>query len=189
MRNCIGDSVGEMMRGLRNIMVELGDQLIAQLAVPCCEVLRSVSGVRQVLSTHRIAKRDKPTGSSPYAATTLVPLVGFIKAVATRVSHTTVTEWTRGAVRLVCIQFRELCEEAVQSAKKTAAGLGLIKTRRKKTGAVDGAEALSDTQKICCQLRLDMGEMELRCREELGFDPNSLPEFGELHAYLQTEGN
>jgi hypothetical protein len=82
-----------------------------------------------------------------------------------------IAEWTEFVVSTVCQRFLVAATEVVSSAKKTAAGLDLIKSRRKKspnssTGG-DDAAVLSDTEKICVQLWLDMQAFEVQALQKL----------------------
>lgn len=189
--NFIGEAVGEAAKGVVAATSALGQRIGQEAARPCCEVLRGGAGVKQVLATYRMTHRAAPTTYSSYVAATIQPLALFTQTSVDQriVPIETARDWATEAVRLVCCTYLELCRDVVSSVMKTAAGLGLIKPRRKKVGQPsDSADSLSDTQKICAQLSLDIDQLGELAESQLGIIAEDIPAFRELRNYVRSVG-
>ena len=191
----VADRLGADAAGARaaasaiaNAQAELGSciarvesRITGAAAHACCDVLRAGTGVRQVLSTYRMTDRPAPTEASAYVAAAIAPLRSLVDE-SGRLATGTAERWVCAATEVVCREYGALCREVVESARKTAAGLGLIKTRRKKTAGAPPTESVSDTDKICAQLRLDVEALGALLPTELQVRPEALRD---LAAYVQ----
>lgn len=159
----------------------------ASAAHACCEILRGVSGVKQVLSMYRMTDRPAPTEPSAYVGESVAALTCFARDTdaSARLADDATDRCVRASLSLVCECYASLCLEVVESARKTAAGLGLIKTRRKKPvgNQPDSAAPLSDTDKIFAQLRLDIQHFGTLCARDYNVQPESMQTY---HTLLES---
>jgi conserved oligomeric Golgi complex subunit 2 len=164
-KNTASAAIADARSEMRVSLQDLEDSLTTSAAHLCCEVLRGVSGVKQVLATYRMTDRPAPTEPSVYVDGSLAALgcFAFEAGVPKGLSSETTGRWVRASLGIICECYAHLCLDVLESARKTAAGLGLIKTRRKKpTGMSDAAAPLSDLDKISAQLHLDVQHFPLR---------------------------
>lgn len=119
------------------------------------------------------------------------PLIIFVRAAR---GHTGLTDGTadrlvRASVDIVCEDYSSLCLEVIESARKTAAGLGRIKTRRKKASGADAETAvpLSDTEKIRVQLRLDVAHLGVLFSQDFQVQPDAVPSYCKLRKSVEVE--
>lgn len=175
---------------MRVSLQDLEDSLTASAAHLCCEVLQGVSGVKQVLATYRMTDRPAPTEPSVYVDGSLAALgcFAFEAGVPKGLSSETTGRWVRASLGLICECYAHLCLDVLESARKTAAGLGLIKTRRKKpTGMSDAAAPLSDLDKISAQLHLDVQHFGMLCSKEYDVQPDSIGTYSKLLQSLSEQ--
>ena len=186
LQGCIIAAIGDSVAEVRDSIIILRQKLVEHAAFPCCEVLRGASGVKQVLLTYRMTSREAHTQGSTYVSATIQPLVRF-RAINDDV-HACDEGWTQDAVRVLCKDFERLSKEVVESARKTATGIELIKARRKRSNPQNTTGiTLSDTQKICTQLLLDVEKMGSAIESKLGIDPESVAEFCTLRSFVRGE--
>ena len=176
----MADVVLELSATLR----DLETSTTGSAAHACCEVLRGPSGVKQVLSMYRMTDRPAPTEPLAYVDESLVALTCFARdtEASARLPGDAADRWVRASLDLICDCYASLCLEVIESARKTAAGLGLIKTRRKKPvgNQADSAAPLSDIDKIFAQLRLDIQHFGMLCARDHGVQPDSMQTFQKL---------
>ena len=65
-KNTASAAIADARSEMRVSLQDLEDSLTASAAHLCCEVLRGVSGVKQVLATYRMTDRPAPTEPSVY---------------------------------------------------------------------------------------------------------------------------
>lgn len=177
-------AMADVFSELSATLKDLETSTTGSAAHACCEVLRGASGVKQVLSMYRMTDRPAPTEALGYVGESLAALTCFAQdtEASERLPDGTAERWVRASLDLICDCYVSLCLEVIESARKTAAGLGLIKTRRKKSlgNQTDGAAPLSDTDKIFAQLRLDIQQFGILCAQDYGVQPDSMRTFQKL---------
>lgn len=163
---------------------DLENSTTASAAHVCCEVLRGASGVKQVLAMYRMTDRPAPTEPLAYVGESLVALSCYARdtEASVRLSEDDADRLVRASLSLICECYVTLCIEVIESARKTAAGLGLIKTRRKKAvgNQSDSAAPLSDTEKISAQLHIDTKHFGVLCTRDYNVQPESIQAFHKL---------
>ena len=183
-KEIVSAAMADVFLELSGALQDLETSTTASAAHVSCEVLRSVSGVKQVLSMYRMTDRPAPTEPLAYVGESLAALACFAADTdaSTRPSEDAAERWVRTSLSLICECYATLCLEVIESARKTAAGLGLIKTRRKKPAGnqQDSAAPLSDTDKICAQLRLDVQHFGMLCARDYKVQPESIQTFDKL---------
>eukprot|EP00249_Psilotum_nudum_P019252 c27163_g1_i1 orf=404-2626(-) len=145
-----------ILQGVKKLLDEvpcIDDVMVEALAKKCMEVLMQLKGIT---ATYRMTNKPLPVRHSPYVSGILQPLKVFLEGEnASYLSKDLQTELVTAITERVTARFDELARELVTLAKKTESSL---KRLRRAAGADSNDSNISDTDKICMQLYLDVQE-------------------------------
>ncbi|KAJ7556196.1 hypothetical protein O6H91_05G073700 [Diphasiastrum complanatum] len=155
----VQNSILQSAQMLVDVVPALTDVLIEALAEKCVEVLRQLKGIT---ATYRMTNKPLPTRHSPYVSGVLQPLKAFLDGErASYLKANTRAEFISAVIEKVTARYDELARELVTVARRTESSLQRLRQgARQRVGA--GADTtdsnISDTDKICAQLFLDVQE-------------------------------
>ena len=197
-KECIEIGV-EQLRG--DAMPRLTAALVAAVVERCLEALKQLKGIT---ATFRMTNKPLPTRHSHFVPGILAPLRAFVDSDrAKALTPASRTELALSVSDGVSTRYAEMAGELVTTVKKTEASLNRLKDRKAgkagaaaggggatasaaaKAGGADGK--ISDTDKICKQLHLDVCEYGAQLAK-LGVDPKERETFKALWATAAPEG-
>ena len=192
-KECIVIGV-EQLRG--DTMPKLTAALVAAVVERCLEALKQLKGIT---ATFRMTNKPLPSRHSHFVPGILAPLRAFVDSDRAKA----LTPASRRELALsvsdgVSARYGEMAAELVTTVKKTEASLNRLKDRKAgKAGAGGGAAGaggkdagagkVSDTDKICKQLHLDVCEYGAQLAK-LGVVPAERETFKSLWATAAPEG-
>ncbi|EXC04126.1 Conserved oligomeric Golgi complex subunit 2 [Morus notabilis] len=143
--------------------------------------LRQLKGIT---ATYRMTNKPIPTRHSPYVAAVLRPLEAFLRGdrAATYLTSEVKKELLDSAAKEITSRYYELAADLVSVARKTESSLQRIRQgaqRRAGASSDISDNNVSDTYKICQQLKLDIQEYG-RNLKELGIDPEDISAYRSL---------
>ncbi|KAF2302637.1 hypothetical protein GH714_000521 [Hevea brasiliensis] len=132
--------------------------IIEALVDKAVEDLRQVKGIT---ATYRMTNKPLPVRHSPYVSGVLRPLKGFLdgERAMTYLTKETRNELLLGAATNITGSYYELAAELVSVARKTESSLQRIRQGAQRRGGASSDvsdNSVSDTDKICMQLFLDI---------------------------------
>ena len=143
--------------------------LATTIASRCTDVLRQLRGIT---ATYRMTNKPPPTRPSPYTASILRPMMEFTDgpgfALLSRIAGFGDT-LKAAVVEKVSHRFFVMADELIETVRKTESSLKKLKNRNA-VGATSDSGSMSDTDKICRQLFLDVGEYARQAKEKLNVD-------------------
>ncbi|KAL6996985.1 Conserved oligomeric Golgi complex subunit 2 [Sarracenia purpurea var. burkii] len=148
---------------------------------------KSVEDVRQlkgITATYRMTNKPLPVRHSPYVSSVLRPLKAFLdgERATTYLTRAARDELTLGAALEITGRYHELAADLVSVARKTESSLQRIRqgAQRRAGASSDVSDNnVSDTDKICMQLFLDIQEYG-RNLSALGVEAVKIPAYRSL---------
>lgn len=151
---------------LRNAAQKVGDvakvaqdRLIGLISEKCVAVLKQMRGVT---AAYRMTNKPMPTRPSTYVTGAMAPILSFSDMAN---GDSALVE---AVVASVCNVYKTMIKELIETVKKTESSL----KRLKKQASSDAVAKVTDTEKICLQLFLDVKEVGRQVKHA-GVDPNN----------------
>ncbi|OAY80434.1 Conserved oligomeric Golgi complex subunit 2 [Ananas comosus] len=157
-RDLVKQSILQAGKSLEELLPSIMEVMIEVIVEKSVEDLRQLKGIT---ATYRMTNK-LPVRHSPYVSGILRPLKVFLDG--ERVSYLTkeaTNDLLRGATERITSRYYEMASDLVNVAKKTESSLlRLRQGAQRRVGASSDASDnnISDTEKICMQLFLDIQE-------------------------------
>lgn len=169
---------GKSLKGLLPIVMSAIIETIVEKSV---EDLRQLKGIT---ATYRMTNKPLPVRHSPYVSGVLRPLKEFLEGerAATCLTNEMRNELLQGAASEITRRYNDLASELVNMSRRTESSLQKLRlgAQRRAGASSDVSDHnLSDTDKICMQLFLDIQEYA-RSLSLLGVDAASIPPYQSL---------
>eukprot|EP01018_Ginkgo_biloba_P037154 Gb_39305 [translate_table: standard] len=176
----VKQSILQSAQAFVDTMPTIMDAMVEALVEKSVEVLRQVKGIT---ATYRMTNKPPPVRHSPYISGVLQPLKVFLEGErAVYLTGETRNELLQSAAERITGRYNELAWEVVTVAKKTESSLQRIRQGAQKRGGTgtDSSDGnISDTDKICMQLFLDVQEYGRRLAA-LGVAAGEIPFYRSL---------
>ncbi|KAJ8646126.1 hypothetical protein MRB53_007874 [Persea americana] len=173
-------SILQGSKSLKDLIPIIMDTIIEALVEKSVEDLRQLKGIT---ATYRMTNKPLPVRHSPYVSGVLRPLKMFLDGErASYLSSEAQNELLLGAAERITGRYYELASDLVSVARKTESSLLRIRQgaqRRAGASSDTSDHNISDTDKICMQLFLDIQEYG-RNLAALGVVAADLPTFRSL---------
>mmetsp|Transcript_5380 Transcript_5380/g.19660 ORF Transcript_5380/g.19660 Transcript_5380/m.19660 type:complete len:776 (+) Transcript_5380:188-2515(+) len=180
---CIQSSIGEGVEHIAALAPQVMTLLREAVADKCAEVLKQLRGIT---AAYRMTNKPVPTRPSPYVASILQPLRGFVDGERSGyVSREQRGKLVEAVVDLVSVRYEEMAKELITAWKMTETSLQRLRKGRE-GGAGGGANGASDTEKISTQLFLDVQEFG-RQLAKFGIKAASLESYQQLWKCVAPE--
>ncbi|KAJ7945719.1 Conserved oligomeric Golgi complex subunit 2 [Quillaja saponaria] len=168
-------------QSLNNLIPRVNDAVIESLVEKSVEDLRQLKGIT---ATYRMTNKPLPVRHSPYVSAVLRPLKAFLDGERATAYLTSETRQVLllGSATGITNCYNELAAELVSLARKTESSLQRIRqgAQRRAGASSDVSDHnMSDTDKICMQLFLDIQEYA-RNLSALGVDAATIPSYRSL---------
>ncbi|XP_058103293.1 conserved oligomeric Golgi complex subunit 2 [Magnolia sinica] len=179
-RDLVKISIMQAGKSLLDLAPIIIDTMIEALVEKSVEDLRQLKGIT---ATYRMTNKPLPVRHSPYVSGVLRPLKVFLEG--ERAAYLTAevrNELLHGATERITGRYYELAAELVNVARKTESSLLRIRQgAQRRAGASSDASDnnISDTDKICMQLFLDIQEYG-RNLAALGVAASDIPAYCSL---------
>ncbi|KAG1363477.1 conserved oligomeric Golgi complex subunit 2 [Cocos nucifera] len=151
-------SILQAGKSLENLLPIVMDTMIEAIVEKSIEDLRQLKGIT---ATYRMTNK-LPVRHSPYVSGILRPLKAFLDGEHVAcLTHNARNELLHGATKRITSRYYELASDLVNVARKTESSLlRLRQGAQRRVGASSDAldNNISDTEKICMQLFLDIQE-------------------------------
>lgn len=169
---------GKSLKGLLPIVMSAIIETIVEKSV---EDLRQLKGIT---ATYRMTNKPLPVRHSPYVSGVLRPLKEFLEGerAATCLTNETRNELLQSAALEITRRYNDLASELVSMSRRTESSLQKLRlgAQRRAGASSDVSDHnLSDTDKICMQLFLDIQEYA-RSLSLLGVDAATIPPYQSL---------
>ncbi|KAK6123717.1 hypothetical protein DH2020_042531 [Rehmannia glutinosa] len=169
---------GNSLKVLQPLVI---NSIVETLVEKSVEDLRQLKGIT---ATFRMTNKPLPVRHSLYVSGVLRPLKSFLegKRAATYLTSELRKELLQGAAFEITRRYYELASDLVSVARKTESSLQKIRlgAQRRAGASSDVSDHnVSDTDKICMQLFLDIQEYG-RNLASLGVDADNIPEYRSL---------
>ncbi|KAK6148104.1 hypothetical protein DH2020_019016 [Rehmannia glutinosa] len=169
---------GNSLKVLQPLVI---NSIVETLVEKSVEDLRQLKGIT---ATFRMTNKPLPVRHSLYVSGVLRPLKSFLegKQAATYLTSELRKELLQGAAFEITRRYYELASDLVSVARKTESSLQKIRlgAQRRAGASSDVSDHnVSDTDKICMQLFLDIQEYG-RNLASLGVDADNIPEYRSL---------
>ncbi|KAK4374111.1 hypothetical protein RND71_004788 [Anisodus tanguticus] len=169
---------GKSLKGLLPILMNAIIETIVEKSV---EDLRQLKGIT---ATYRMTNKPLPVRHSPYVSGVLRPLKEFLEGerAATCLTNEMRNELLQGTALEITRRYNDLASELVNMSRRTESSLQKLRlgAQRRAGASSDVSDHnLSDTDKICMQLFLDIQEYA-RSLKLLGVDAASIPPYQSL---------
>ncbi|XP_028765079.1 conserved oligomeric Golgi complex subunit 2 [Neltuma alba] len=170
---------GKSLKDLEPLVIKT---VVESLVEKSVEDLRQMKGIT---ATYRMTNKPLPVRHSPYVSGVLRPLKAFLdgKRAATYLASEARNKVLTGAATEITDRYYELAADLVNVARKTESSLQRIRqgAQQRRGGASSDVsdQNVSDTDKICMQLFLDIQEYA-RNLSALGVDAVSIPSYRSL---------
>ncbi|XP_060178580.1 conserved oligomeric Golgi complex subunit 2-like [Lycium barbarum] len=169
---------GKSLKGLLPIVMSAIIETIVEKSV---EDLRQLKGIT---ATYRMTNKPLPVRHSPYVTGVLRPLKEFLdgERAATCLTNEIRNELLQSAALEITRRYNDLASELVNMSRRTESSLQKLRlgAQRRAGASSDVSDHnLSDTDKICMQLFLDIQEYA-RSLSLLGVDAASIPPYQSL---------
>ncbi|KAH9314170.1 hypothetical protein KI387_022797 [Taxus chinensis] len=153
----VKQSILQASQALIDSMPLILDAIIEAVVEKSVEVLRQLKGIT---ATYRMTNKPLPVRHSPYVTSALQPLKAFLEGErAVYLTEESRNEILQSAAERITARYNELAWELVTVARKTESSLQRIRQgaqRRGGTGTDSSDSNISNTDKICMQLFLDV---------------------------------
>lgn len=155
--------------------------IVETLVEKSIEDLRQLKGIT---ATYRMTNKPIPTRHSPYVSAVLRPLEAFLRGerATNYLTSEVKKELLDSAAKEITGRYYELAADLVSVARKTESSLQRIRQgaqRRAGASSDISDHNVSDTYKICQQLKLDIQEYG-RNLKELGVNPEDISAYRSL---------
>ncbi|BBN16902.1 conserved oligomeric Golgi complex subunit 2 [Marchantia polymorpha subsp. ruderalis] len=171
---------------LLELVPALTDVLTEALADKCAEALKQAKGIT---ATFRMTNKPLPTRHSPYVSSILQPLKAFLEGERIIYLAQDAQEELLGTVvEKITTRYNDQARDIINTARKTESTLQRFRqgAARQRGGGADTSEnSISDTDKICAQLFLDVQEYGRRL-SALGISAADLPVYVSLWQCVAT---
>ncbi|KAF5476569.1 hypothetical protein F2P56_003310 [Juglans regia] len=177
----IKQSILQGGKSLKDLVPLLINTIIEALVEKSIEDLRQLKGIT---ATYRMTNKPLPVRHSPYVSVVLRPLKALLDGERATIYLTreTKNELLDGAATEITGRYYELAADLVSVARKTESSLQRIRqgAQRRAGASSDVSDHnVSDTDKICMQLFLDIQEYG-RNLSALGVDAANIPAYRSL---------
>ncbi|XP_024027149.1 conserved oligomeric Golgi complex subunit 2 isoform X1 [Morus notabilis] len=177
----VKQSILQSGKSLTDLVPLVINTIVETLVEKSVEDLRQLKGIT---ATYRMTNKPIPTRHSPYVAAVLRPLEAFLRGdrAATYLTSEVKKELLDSAAKEITSRYYELAADLVSVARKTESSLQRIRQgaqRRAGASSDISDNNVSDTYKICQQLKLDIQEYG-RNLKELGIDPEDISAYRSL---------
>ncbi|XP_010250762.1 PREDICTED: conserved oligomeric Golgi complex subunit 2 [Nelumbo nucifera] len=177
----VKQSILQGANSLKDLAPLAMNTMIEALVEKSLETLRQVKGVT---ATYRMTNKPLPIRHSPYVSGILYPLKTFLdgERATTYLTMEAKNKLLLGAAEEITGRYYELTSEVVNVARKTESSLQRIRqgAQRRAGASSDVSEQnVSDTDKICMQLFLDVQEYG-RNLSALGVVATNIPTYRSL---------
>ncbi|KAK3043270.1 hypothetical protein RJ639_002513 [Escallonia herrerae] len=173
----VKQSILQSGKALKDIIPQLITSIIETLVEQSVEDLRQLKGIT---ATYRMTNKPQPVRHSPYVSGVLRPLKVFLdgERAAAYLTMETKNELLKGAAFEITDRYKELAVSLVDVARKTETSLQKIRKGAQRRGGanLDNSEYISDTDKVCMQLFLDIKEYG-RNLSALGVEAAKIPSY------------
>ncbi|XP_077213964.1 oligomeric golgi complex subunit-like protein [Tasmannia lanceolata] len=167
-------------KSLEDLVPDIMDTMIEALVEKSVEDLRQLKGIT---TTYRMTNKPLPVRHSPYVSGVLRPLKAFLDGEhAQYLTREARNELLLGAAERITGRYNEMAADVVNLARKTESSLLRIRqgAQRRAGASSDPSEHnISDTDKICMQLFLDVQEYG-RNLSTLGVEATNIPAYCSL---------
>ncbi|GLJ13953.1 hypothetical protein SUGI_0223070 [Cryptomeria japonica] len=184
----VRQSILQASQGLINSVPIVLDVIIEAMVEKSVEVLRQLKGIS---ATYRMTNKPLPVRHSPYVSGALQPLKTFLEGErAIYLTKETRNQILQSAAERITARYNELASELVTVARKTESSLQRIRQgaqRRGGTGTDSLDGNLSNTDKICMQLFLDVQEYGRRL-SSIGVVATEIPAYTSLWQCVAPPG-
>ncbi|OIT33781.1 PREDICTED: conserved oligomeric Golgi complex subunit 2 [Nicotiana attenuata] len=166
---------------LKDLLPIVMNAIIETIVEKSVEDLRQLKGIT---ATYRMTNKPLPVRHSPYVSGVLRPLKEFLdgERAATCLTSEIRNELLQGAALEITGRYNELATDLVNMSRRTESSLQKLRLgAQRRAGASSDVsdQNLSDTDKICMQLFLDIQEYA-RSLSSLGVDAASIPPYRSL---------
>ncbi|XP_052176732.1 conserved oligomeric Golgi complex subunit 2 [Diospyros lotus] len=177
----IKQSILQGGQSLKDLVPQVMKQIIETIVEKPVEDLRQLKGIT---ATYRMTNKPLPVRHSPYVSGVLRPLKAFLdgEKAATYLAKEIRHEILQGAAFEITGRYHELAVDLVNMTRKTETSLQRIRqgAQRRAGASSDVSDHnVSDTDKICMQLFLDIQEYG-RNLSALGVDAAKIPAYVSL---------
>ncbi|GMN56648.1 hypothetical protein TIFTF001_025753 [Ficus carica] len=177
----VKQSIFQGGKSLTDLVPLVISAIVETLVEKSVEDLRQLKGIT---ATYRMTNKPIPTRHSPYVAAVLRPLEAFLRGerATNYLSSEVKKELLDSAAKEITGRYYELAADLVSVARKTESSLQRIRQgaqRRAGASSDISDHNVSDTYKICQQLKLDIQEYG-RNLKELGVDPEDISAYRSL---------
>lgn len=173
----VHDSIQQGADTLMHVIPRVTDALSDIFVKKCVEVLAQLKGIT---ATYRMTNKPLPVRHSSYVSSILHSLKALLEGeYASYLSNDDRVQLVTGIVERVTSRFDELARELVTVTRKTESSLQRFRQgvqRKGSTGTDSGESNISDTDKICKQLYLDVQEYGRRLHL-IGIKAEELPAY------------
>ncbi|CAN4077129.1 unnamed protein product [Withania somnifera] len=168
-------------KSLEGLLPTVMSAIIETIVEKSVEDLRQLKGIT---ATYRMTNKPLPVRHSPYVSGVLRPLKEFLEGerAATCLTNETRNDLLQGAALEITRRYNDLASELVSMSRRTESSLQKLRlgAQRRAGASSDVSDHnLSDTDKICMQLFLDIQEYA-RSLSLLGVDAASIPPYQSL---------
>jgi hypothetical protein len=163
---------------LREVLPDLDTICTTSVVEKCVEVLKQMRGIT---ATYRMTNKPLPSRHSHFVPSILAPLKAFVSSDRTHgMSSLAQGNLVQAVAEQVTARYEEMANDLVNTIRKTELSLKRLKGRRDNKAAA-GAQAgeVTDTDKICHQLLLDVQEYG-RQLSQAGVTPSSIESYERL---------
>lgn len=179
--DAVKQSILQSGRSLKDLVPLVIKTIIEALVEKSVEELRQLKGIT---ATYRMTNKPLPVRHSPYVSVVLRPLKALLdgERATAYLTMETKNELLLGAATEITGRYYELASDLVNVAKKTESSLQRIRqgAQRRAGASSDVSDNnVSDTDKICMQLFLDIQEYG-RNLSALGVEAANIPAYCSL---------
>ncbi|KAF7838181.1 conserved oligomeric Golgi complex subunit 2 [Senna tora] len=169
---------GRSLKDLEPLVIKT---VVESLVEKSVEDLRQMKGIT---ATYRMTNKPLPVRHSPYVSGVLRPLKAFLdgERAKTYLASEARNKILQGAATEITDRYYELASDLVSVARKTESSLQRIRQGAQRRGGASSDVSdhnVSDTDKICMQLFLDIQEYA-RNMSALGVDVENIPSYRSL---------
>ncbi|CAL5375228.1 unnamed protein product [Camellia sinensis] len=176
-------------KSLKDLIPPVMNSIIGTVVEKSVEDLRQLKGIT---ATYRMTNKPLPVRHSPYVSGVLRPLKAFLEGerATTYLTRENRNELLQGAAFEITGRYHELAADLVSVTRKTESSLQRIRqTAQRRAGASSDVSDnnVSDTDKICMQLFLDIQEYG-RNLSDLGVEAAKIPAYCSLWQCVAPPG-
>ncbi|XP_057460047.1 LOW QUALITY PROTEIN: conserved oligomeric Golgi complex subunit 2-like [Actinidia eriantha] len=177
----VKQSILQAGKSLKDLVPRVTNSIIETVVEKSVEDLRQLKGIT---ATYRMTNKPLPVRHSPYVSGVLRPLKAFLdgERAATYLASDIRDKIVQGAAVEITGRYHELAADLVSVARKTESSLQRIRqgAQRRAGASSDVSDHnVSDTDKICMQLFLDIQEYG-RNLAALGVEAEKIPPYRSL---------